>query len=60
MPESEGRSPMNRFANSVISVLEAPVTWFRGIFFYYFHYLLIILDLIKFVSRFELKSINFI
>lgn len=37
MPESEGRSPMNRFANSVISVLESPVTWFRGTFLIYFH-----------------------
>lgn len=33
----EARNPMAAFANAVITVIESPITWFRGeIFFYLF------------------------
>lgn len=30
MPEAEPRSPMGRFASGVSSVIDGPITWFRG------------------------------
>lgn len=30
MVDPSGRNPMARFANSVMSVIDAPITWFKG------------------------------
>jgi hypothetical protein len=35
MPEQEARNPLQAFVNAVVESVDAPVTWFRGLLFWF-------------------------